>query len=57
MDRNAAVLEETVHIIVALLAEGVDRNNYATYSQSLARVALLAEGVDRNTASRSVVVR
>ena len=33
---------------VALLAEGVDRNNYATYSQSLARVALLAEGVDRN---------
>ena len=33
---------------VALLAEGGDRNNYATYSQSLARVALLAEGGDRN---------
>ena len=38
-------------ILVALLAEGVDRNNLsATWSESSC-VALLAEGVDRNVLS------
>ena len=36
--------------VVALLAEGVDRNSQQDTSRSLAGVALLAEGVDRNTA-------
>ena len=34
---------------VALLAEGVDRNNPAYRSKNLSYVALLAEGVDRNS--------
>ena len=33
---------------VALLAEGVDRNNAAAFGKYVDRVALLAEGVDRN---------
>ena len=33
---------------VALLAEGVDRNNNAELKALAAQVALLAEGVDRN---------
>ena len=33
---------------VALLAEGVDRNNLLPYRCHADRVALLAEGVDRN---------
>ena len=33
---------------VALLAEGVDRNNLLPYRCHAYRVALLAEGVDRN---------
>ena len=41
---------------VALLAEGVDRNDYdISESARAASVALLAEGVDRN--STSAVVR
>ena len=37
---------------VALLAEGVDRNDFDTLVEELdATVALLAEGVDRNTAT------
>ncbi len=34
---------------VALLAEGVDRNNYMAMAGWKSEVALLAEGVDRNT--------
>ena len=34
--------------IVALLAEGVDRNKVGANARELLRVALLAEGVDRN---------
>ena len=34
--------------VVALLAEGVDRNGITTTVPSLTCVALLAEGVDRN---------
>ena len=36
--------------MVALLAEGVDRNCDTEKDRALCRVALLAEGVDRNTA-------
>ena len=34
--------------MVALLAEGVDRNKMGVMGAALASVALLAEGVDRN---------
>ena len=34
--------------LVALLAEGVDRNPVLPLSESAPQVALLAEGVDRN---------
>ena len=34
---------------VALLAEGVDRNNYEGKLKDFLEVALLAEGVDRNS--------
>ena len=34
---------------VALLAEGVDRNDHFILPQLLITVALLAEGVDRNS--------
>ena len=37
------------HVLVALLAEGVDRNSSGTNSSRSAGVALLAEGVDRNS--------
>ena len=36
---------------VALLAEGVDRNDVVPYEVDLREVALLAEGVDRNRCS------
>ena len=39
--------------LVALLAEGVDRNRYSERYQAGQDVALLAEGVDRNSAYRS----
>ena len=35
-------------ILVALLAEGVDRNCQPVYEEWFTEVALLAEGVDRN---------
>ena len=38
-------------VTVALLAEGVDRNNYSGGPNAEADVALLAEGVDRNQLS------
>ena len=34
--------------LVALLAEGVDRNSYSEAGNVIIEVALLAEGVDRN---------
>ena len=37
--------------MVALLAEGVDRNNLCGLERGRAEVALLAEGVDRNAES------
>ena len=37
--------------IVALLAEGVDRNTESPPTESAPGVALLAEGVDRNCCS------
>ena len=41
------------HFVVALLAEGVDRNTVAiTLVSKTLSVALLAEGVDRNIESR-----
>ena len=39
--------------LVALLAEGVDRNTYKTVAFNWVKVALLAEGVDRNHPSRA----
>ena len=36
-------------MFVALLAEGVDRNNRSLSDDEASLVALLAEGVDRNT--------
>ena len=36
-------------LVVALLAEGVDRNRIRGEEDSLGEVALLAEGVDRNS--------
>ena len=41
--------------VVALLAEGVDRNSQQDTSRSLAGVALLAEGVDRNCSHHDVL--
>ena len=38
--------------LVALLAEGVDRNTYKTVAFNWVKVALLAEGVDRNLDGR-----
>ena len=40
--------------MVALLAEGVDRNFLGVLTQQGAHVALLAEGVDRNSPSAQV---
>ncbi len=42
--------------IVALLAEGVDRNRSAPHGVALCGVALLAEGVDRNNTVTSVAI-
>ena len=42
-----------VTALVALLAEGVDRNSKAYGKYALRSVALLAEGVDRNLTARS----
>ena len=45
-----------VHLPVALLAEGVDRNKkYQVPASSVEDVALLAEGVDRNSLSSSLI--
>ena len=41
-------MADTGYVIVALLAEGVDRNFPAYILNWLPVVALLAEGVDRN---------
>ena len=41
-------VEKYVETVVALLAEGVDRNTEHGFIMGLAVVALLAEGVDRN---------
>ena len=38
-------------VLVALLAEGVDRNFFGEFIEELPEVALLAEGVDRNIMS------
>ena len=44
--------------MVALLAEGVDRNKIDEIRKNGAAVALLAEGVDRNTVCvRRIVLR
>ena len=48
MDRNACDHVGVIAIIVALLAEGVDRNFAVLVNTCLSFVALLAEGVDRN---------
>ena len=48
MDRNTVNALPFRAYAVALLAEGVDRNQVQKYYEELARVALLAEGVDRN---------
>ena len=51
MDRNRFICVHFALYLVALLAEGVDRNIFAaTEVQTLQKVALLAEGVDRNKA-------
>ena len=44
----ANLLDVCVKAVVALLAEGVDRNMTADSRLTLSVVALLAEGVDRN---------
>ena len=44
-----AVSQAAVGEVVALLAEGVDRNNLIGDEAERIYVALLAEGVDRNT--------
>ena len=41
-------LDSAMYRVVALLAEGVDRNLLSTIVRTSWRVALLAEGVDRN---------
>ena len=49
MDRNIKKTDQSDEIPVALLAEGVDRNNGTTVNiKGSTVVALLAEGVDRN---------
>ena len=49
MDRNFRVDDAVGRDVVALLAEGVDRNLYRPGGSLSAPVALLAEGVDRNS--------
>ena len=50
MDRNIFALQQSTADEVALLAEGVDRNECIGLCYDLlADVALLAEGVDRNS--------
>ena len=48
MDRNNFGVDTTTQILVALLAEGVDRNSQEDAQKYVEDVALLAEGVDRN---------
>ena len=48
MDRNFRDLMENGKLRVALLAEGVDRNDLGLTAAAIEVVALLAEGVDRN---------
>ena len=49
MDRNNFGVDTTTQILVALLAEGVDRNSQEDAQKYVEDVALLAEGVDRNS--------
>ena len=42
-------------LLVALLAEGVDRNSNLEVNRPRRRVALLAEGVDRNFQKGSMI--
>ena len=48
---------EAVYRLVALLAEGVDRNSSQNATMLSTHVALLAEGVDRNLAGMEVQER
>ena len=48
MDRNLLIERVWPVNLVALLAEGVDRNRTSLSLPPVAEVALLAEGVDRN---------
>ena len=48
MDRNIRVRACEIQLLVALLAEGVDRNQLGFLEITVDFVALLAEGVDRN---------
>ena len=51
MDRNnISEARQSAILIVALLAEGVDRNDFTFTEKKKEEVALLAEGVDRNLA-------
>ena len=47
-------LSQHTHTMVALLAEGVDRNRTLAINNGAAAVALLAEGVDRNCMAASM---
>jgi len=49
VDRNIRVSNNIDQKLVALLAEGVDRNMFVPLQRMIDAVALLAEGVDRNT--------
>ena len=54
MTKNDAAAQSQA---VALLAEGVDRNQYGWFERRLQYVALLAEGVDRNIVNVDKVAR
>ncbi len=56
MDRNPYQAFGQFEADVALLAEGVDRNNNAMGTAETKMVALLAEGVDRNLYGFEAVV-
>ena len=45
-----AMVYPPIRTVVALLAEGVDRNTLIFHGVDAQQVALLAEGVDRNSA-------
>mgnify|MGYP001015905523 FL=1 len=52
------MVDESRNTVVALLAEGVDRNLHACMSlRSPCKVALLAEGVDRNLQRGSYITK